>query len=184
VRHGREPLAHRGPRGLVDRARLVPRVPVQPEAADEEALGGGRALPRDRRRRLFPAHEAALPRPRGGLRLPGAARDGADKLRGMKARIVISEFMDRPAVDRLAARHDVDYRPLLVDDAAMLAAALPGAQAWIVRNRTPVRGALLSAAGEVRVIGRLGVGLDNIDVAACTARGIEVIPATGANAES
>jgi (S)-sulfolactate dehydrogenase len=34
------------------------------------------------------------------------------------------------------------------------------------------------------VIGRLGVGLDNIDVAACEARGIEVIPATGANAES
>jgi len=102
----------------------------------------------------------------------------------MRARVVISEFMDQPAVDRLAARHEVDYRPRLVDDAAALAAALPGAQAWIVRNRTPVRGALLGAAGEVRVIGRLGVGLDNIDVDACAARGIEVIPATGANAES
>ena len=102
----------------------------------------------------------------------------------MTPRIVISEFMDQPAVDALAARFDVDYRPRLVDDPAALEAALPAARAWIVRNRTSVRGALLAAAREVRVIGRLGVGLDNIDVAACAARGIEVIPATGANAES
>lgn len=102
----------------------------------------------------------------------------------MRRRIVISEFMDQPAVDRLAARHDVDYRPRLVDDAQALAAALPGATAWIVRNRTQVRAALLDSAREVRVVGRLGVGLDNIDVDACAARGIEVIPATGANAES
>jgi len=99
-------------------------------------------------------------------------------------RIVISEFMDGPAVASLAARFEVDYRPKLVDDAAALAAALPAADGWIVRNRTQVRGALLAAAGRVRVIGRLGVGLDNIDVDACAARGIEVIPATGANAES
>ncbi|HEX5130554.1 MAG TPA: hydroxyacid dehydrogenase [Usitatibacter sp.] len=102
----------------------------------------------------------------------------------MRGRIVISEFMDQPAVARLAARHEVDYRPRLVDEAAALEAALPGAAAWIVRNRTQVRGALLEAARDVRVVGRLGVGLDNIDVDACAARGIEVIPATGANAES
>ena len=102
----------------------------------------------------------------------------------MTARIVISEFMDAPAVERLKARFDVDYRPLLVDDPAALAAALPGAQAWIVRNRTQVRGPVLAAADGLRVVGRLGVGLDNIDVAACESRGIEVIAATGANAES
>lgn len=102
----------------------------------------------------------------------------------MRSRIVISEFMDQPAVERLAAQHDVDYRPRLVEDATALAAALPDAIAWIVRNRTPVRGELLEAARSVRVVGRLGVGLDNIDVEACAARGIEVIPATGANAES
>jgi len=102
----------------------------------------------------------------------------------MRARIVISEFMDQLAVDRLAARFDVDYRPRLVDDPAALQAALTEAQGWIVRNRTPVRGDLLRAARDVRVIGRLGVGLDNIDIDACAGRGIEVIPATGANAES
>jgi (S)-sulfolactate dehydrogenase len=102
----------------------------------------------------------------------------------MTSRILISEFMDAPAVERLAARFDVDYRPKLVDDAAALEAALPSADAWIVRNRTPVRGRLLEAATRLRVVGRLGVGLDNIDVQACEARRIAVIPATGANAES
>jgi (S)-sulfolactate dehydrogenase len=102
----------------------------------------------------------------------------------MSRRIVISEFMDAPAVAQLARAHDVDYRPKLVDDAHALEAALPEADAWIVRNRTQVRGPLLAAATRLRVVGRLGVGLDNIDVAACAARGIEVIPASGANAES
>ena len=102
----------------------------------------------------------------------------------MTSRIVISEFMDAPAVEALAARFDVDYRPKLVDDPAALEAALPGAHGWIVRNRTQVRGRLLQAARDLRVVGRLGVGLDNIDVAACEGRRIRVVPATGANAES
>ncbi len=99
-------------------------------------------------------------------------------------RIVISENMDAPAVALLARDFEVDYRPGLVDDSAALARALAGAQAWIVRNRTQVRGEALAAADRLRVVGRLGVGLDNIDLEACAARGIEVIPATGANAES
>jgi (S)-sulfolactate dehydrogenase len=102
----------------------------------------------------------------------------------MKKRIVISEFMDAPAVERLRSAFDVDYRPTLVDDGAALTAAVAGAQAWIVRNRTGVRGAALEAARELRVVGRLGVGLDNIDLPACEARRIQVIAATGANAES
>ena len=56
-------------------------------------------------------------------------------------KIVISENMDAPAVALLARDFDVDYRPALVDDAAELAKALALAEAWIVRNRTQVRGA-------------------------------------------
>lgn len=102
----------------------------------------------------------------------------------MASHILISEFMDAPAVRSLERRFDVEYRPALVDDPAALEAALPRADAWIVRNRTQVRGRLLAAASRLRVVGRLGVGLDNIDTEACGARGIEVIPASGANAVS
>jgi (S)-sulfolactate dehydrogenase len=97
-------------------------------------------------------------------------------------RIVISEFMDTAAVDELAARFTVCYDRDLVDRPDELAVELADADALIVRNRTTVDSALLGGAPRLRVIGRLGVGLDNIDVAACEARGIDVIPATGANA--
>jgi (S)-sulfolactate dehydrogenase len=100
------------------------------------------------------------------------------------ARIVITEFMDERAVARLRAAHDVLYAPQLVDDAPRLLAEAARADALVVRNRTQVRGELLSALQCCRVVGRLGVGLDNIDVAGCEARGMRVIPATGANALS
>ena len=100
------------------------------------------------------------------------------------ARIVITEFMDERAVDRLRARHSVEYDPKLVDDAPRLMAQAASADALIVRNRTQVRGDLLAALKVCKVVGRLGVGLDNIDVPACEARGMAVIPATGANALS
>ena len=97
------------------------------------------------------------------------------------ADIVISEFMDEAIVRSAFAGRDVIYDPTLVDRPADLAAAVADARALVVRNRTQVRGALLAAAPRLRVVGRLGVGLDNIDVDACKARGITVRPATGAN---
>jgi (S)-sulfolactate dehydrogenase len=100
------------------------------------------------------------------------------------ARIVITEFMDERAVARLKAAHDVLYDPKLVDDAPRLLREAAGADAIVVRNRTQVRGGLLAALGRCKVVGRLGVGLDNIDVPGCEGRGMQVIPATGANALS
>ena len=98
--------------------------------------------------------------------------------------IVISEFMDAAAVDRLRADFEVHHDATLVDDPQRLYAATKSAEALIVRNRTQVDAALLANAPRLRVVGRLGVGLDNIDTAACAARAIEVIAATGANAVS
>jgi (S)-sulfolactate dehydrogenase len=97
------------------------------------------------------------------------------------ADIVISEFLDEAALKDIPSRWSVLYDAKLVDrpDDLMREAAL--AKALVVRNRTQVRGALLDAAKNIRVVGRLGVGLDNIDMEACTARGIKVFPATGAN---
>lgn len=95
--------------------------------------------------------------------------------------IVISEFMDEAAIAASLSGFDVLYDPGLVDRPDDLAAAVGAARALIVRNRTQVRGALLEAAQNLVCVGRLGVGLDNIDVAACEARGVKVFPATGAN---
>ncbi len=100
------------------------------------------------------------------------------------SRIVITEFMDERAVAQLAAKHDVLYDAKLVDDAPRLRAEGARADVLVVRNRTQVRGELLAAMARCKVVGRLGVGLDNIDVPVCEARGIRVIPATGANALS
>ncbi len=96
--------------------------------------------------------------------------------------IVVSEFMDADAVDWLSARSDLRYDPALVDDRPSLVEAVSSCRALIVRNRTQVRDDLVAALASAMVVGRLGVGLDNIDIQACEARGIEVVPATGANA--
>lgn len=95
--------------------------------------------------------------------------------------IVITEFMDEAAIAEVLKGRDVLYDPALVDRVEQLRIALADCRALIVRNRTQVRGALLDAAPRLKVIGRLGVGLDNIDLDACEARSIAVRPATGAN---
>lgn len=95
--------------------------------------------------------------------------------------IVISEFMDEDAVADLARDFETHYDPALVDKPDALAGLVVGARALIVRNRTQVRGAVLEAGPKLRCVGRLGVGLDNIDLDACKTRGIQVLPATGAN---
>jgi (S)-sulfolactate dehydrogenase len=98
--------------------------------------------------------------------------------------IVISEFMDQAAVESASSNYDIHYDPDLVDNVDQLKELLKDALALVVRNRTQVDGELLDAAPRLRVIGRLGVGLDNIDLPECRRRGIEVCPATGANDDS
>jgi (S)-sulfolactate dehydrogenase len=99
-------------------------------------------------------------------------------------RIVITEFMDAAAVERLRERFQIVYDATLVDRPDTLSPLLDDCEALIVRNRTHVTAELLTRAPRLRVVGRLGVGLDNIDQAACARRGIRVIPATGANAQA
>ncbi|MGN8158133.1 hydroxyacid dehydrogenase [Salinisphaera sp. RV14] len=95
--------------------------------------------------------------------------------------IVITEFMDEAPIAALRERYDVRFEPSLVDERATLLGAVGHAQAIIVRNRTRVDRELLEAAPKLRAVGRLGVGLDNIDLEACRARDVRVLPATGAN---
>jgi len=96
-------------------------------------------------------------------------------------RVIISEFMDEAALSGFAPGTEVVYDPALVDDRHRLLDLLGDADALIVRNRTQVDPELLAAAPALRIVGRLGVGLDNIAMEACAARGVRVFPATGAN---
>lgn len=99
------------------------------------------------------------------------------------AEVVITEFMDAAGVEALKG-FDVLYDPALVDKPEELRAALADCRGLVVRNRTQVRPPLLQAAPRLEVVGRLGVGLENLDLAACAVRGIPVLPATGTNDET
>ncbi|HWW62304.1 MAG TPA: hydroxyacid dehydrogenase, partial [Thermoanaerobaculia bacterium] len=74
---------------------------------------------------------------------------------------------------------DLDYRPGLKDEALLQAVA--ESDALITRSGTAVTRELVNAGTRLRIIGRAGVGLDNVDVDACTERGILVINAPTAN---
>ena len=96
--------------------------------------------------------------------------------------VVVSEFIAEETLDPLRASFAVLYEPALYHDTERLLAVLRSARAIIVRNQTKVGVQLLDTAPRLEVVGRLGVGLDNIDLAACSERGIAVHPATGSNA--
>ena len=89
-------------------------------------------------------------------------------------RVVITEFMDTREVLELVAGHDVLYDPRLVDDPERLRIEAARAEVLVVRDRTPVRGDLLADLARCRVVLQQGGPRDNVDVAACRARGIEV----------
>lgn len=67
---------------------------------------------------------------------------------------------------------------------ANFAALLAEAEALVVRTYTQVNDALLARAPRVRVVGRAGVGLDNIDLEACRRRGVRVVHTPDANSQA
>jgi (S)-sulfolactate dehydrogenase len=95
--------------------------------------------------------------------------------------IIITEFMDPKVVEETAKNYDVHYDSQLVDKPDELKTLIAEARGLVVRNRTRVDAELLLVAPKLKVVGRLGVGLDNIDLKACEVRGVTVCPATGAN---
>ena len=100
------------------------------------------------------------------------------------ADIVVTEFLDPGPIEILKQQYSVHVDTGLWNKRADLEVLAEGAVCLIVRNRTQVDAALLDKAPKLKVIGRLGVGLDNIDMAACKARNVTVCPAIGANAVS
>ncbi|WP_067623081.1 hydroxyacid dehydrogenase [Alicyclobacillus acidiphilus] len=99
-------------------------------------------------------------------------------------RIVIAEDLWEPLPQWMRARYEVIYDPELFADEQALIEQTQSASALVVRNRTKVDERLLAAATELKIVGRLGVGLDNIDLSVCRNRNIQVIAARGCNANS
>jgi D-3-phosphoglycerate dehydrogenase / 2-oxoglutarate reductase len=94
-------------------------------------------------------------------------------------RIVVAEALADGAVDALRAVCEVDV--LVGADRDTLIEALGDAVAVVVRSGTQVDEEMIAAAPKLEVIGRAGVGLDNIDVEAAAARGITVVNAPDAS---
>src|SRR5207342_1432633 len=96
------------------------------------------------------------------------------------ARILVTEEIAEGGLDRLrAAGHDVDVRLDL--SPSDLLEVIPGASALIIRSATDVTDAVLAAGSDLMVVGRAGIGLDNVDVEAATRRGVMVVNAPQSN---
>ena len=98
--------------------------------------------------------------------------------------ILVTEFIDETAVAWLQQRTTCRYEPDLYRQPELLASLIPKAQGLIVRNRTVVNSELLCRGNDLLVVGRLGVGLDNLDCQALSARRITTVYAPGTSARS
>ncbi|MGH8915089.1 MAG: hydroxyacid dehydrogenase [Acidimicrobiia bacterium] len=100
------------------------------------------------------------------------------------SKLVVSEYLQEEFLEILRQEHKVVFDPDMYSDRPRLLEEVADADAIFIRNRTMIDEELISAAEGMQVIGRLGVGLDNIDMDACDRVGVKVIPASGANAVS
>jgi len=94
-------------------------------------------------------------------------------------RVLVAEPIAAEGVARLRDEHDVDERPGLSPDE--LCAILPEYDALIVRSQVQVDAGIVAAGTRLQVIGRAGVGVDNVDLEAATRAGITVVNAPTGN---
>jgi D-3-phosphoglycerate dehydrogenase len=96
------------------------------------------------------------------------------------ARVLVTEKIADGGLDALrAAGHEVDVRLGLSPEEVV--SAVVGAHALIIRSATTVTAEVLDAGTDLVVVGRAGIGLDNVDVAHATARGVMVVNAPQSN---
>jgi D-3-phosphoglycerate dehydrogenase / 2-oxoglutarate reductase len=99
---------------------------------------------------------------------------------GGMARVLVSETIAERGIARLReAGHQVDVRVGM--SPARLLDAVPGAAALVIRSETRVTAEVIEAGRDLVVVGRAGIGLDNVDVAAATRRGVMVVNAPTSN---
>ncbi|MEA2934141.1 MAG: D-3-phosphoglycerate dehydrogenase / 2-oxoglutarate reductase, partial [Variibacter sp.] len=94
----------------------------------------------------------------------------------MAPRVLISDALSPAAVQIFKDRGvDVDFQPALGNDKEKLAAIIGNYDGLAIRSATKVSAKILETAKNLKVIGRAGIGVDNIDIAAATAKGIIVM---------
>ena len=98
--------------------------------------------------------------------------------------ILITEFIDPEALKILSKDFNVIYKKDIWENSDYLKKEINKFDGIIVRNKTNLNQSILEKAANLKYIGRLGVGLDNIDTEYCKKNNIFVQPATGMNADS
>ncbi|WP_440678412.1 NAD(P)-dependent oxidoreductase [Candidatus Pelagibacter sp. HIMB1611] len=100
------------------------------------------------------------------------------------AKILITEFINQDSLNNLNRSFEIKFDEKLWEKKDELKEIIKDYDGLIVRNKTQVNKDILSNANNLKFIGRLGVGLDNIDTEFCKTKNIHVQPATGMNADS
>lgn len=98
-----------------------------------------------------------------------------------RPRVIVTEHLDPVCARWLADRCQVTHAP---PESPEFRTHLESSEGLLIRTYTRVDEALLARAPNLRVVGRAGVGIDNIDRAACAARGIRVVHTPDANTQA
>src|SRR5436309_8727786 len=99
-------------------------------------------------------------------------------------KVLVADAISQRGVDELTRDGGLDVLVQTKLSPAKLIEIIPEFAALIVRSETKVTGEILNAAKELRVVGRAGVGVDNVDVETATRRGVLVLNAPGGNTVS
>ncbi len=101
----------------------------------------------------------------------------------MAPRVLVSDKLSETAVQIFRDRGvDVDYKPDLGKDKDALLAAISEYDGLAIRSASKVTPKIIAAATRLKVIGRAGIGVDNVDIPAATSRGIVVMNTPFGNA--
>ena len=99
-------------------------------------------------------------------------------------KILITEFINNDSLNSLKEKFEIHFDEKLWDQPEGIIKLIKDFDGLIVRNKTQVNKEIIDHANSLKFIGRLGVGLDNIDTDYCKNKDIHVQPATGMNADS
>jgi D-3-phosphoglycerate dehydrogenase / 2-oxoglutarate reductase len=96
-------------------------------------------------------------------------------------KVLISDPISERGVDELSRDHALEVTVKTGLSERELVALIPSFSALVVRSQTKITAAILNAGAKLRVVGRAGMGVDNVDVVTATRRGIVVLNAPGGN---